>query len=143
MRFRKWAGLQDNKCEKYYFLSVEELQLLAENVLVEIGAHTMSHTTLSILDNIQQKKEIENSKLILESIINKKIISFSYPFGNRKHFTNETIKIVKETGFQCGCTTIPGVVFKKTDPFMLPRFVVRDWDGDEFEKQILSFLKYK
>ena len=62
----------------------------------QIGYHTVNHYNLSKLSYDNQKIEIELGKKKLESLINSKVELFAYPFGNRYHYNDNTLKIVKK-----------------------------------------------
>ena len=47
-----------------------------------IGGHSSTHRLLTLLDNNEIKKEIENSKNFLRSLGVKKYV-FSYPYGGK------------------------------------------------------------
>ncbi len=48
---------------------------------MEIGSHGCSHRFLNILPVTTLVNELKNSRMVLEKIINKKVLSVSYPFG--------------------------------------------------------------
>ena len=59
-----------------------------------LGMHSHSHhTSLTSLNYDEQKKEWEENKRILEALINKEVITASYPCGS---FDANTIQIMKE-----------------------------------------------
>jgi peptidoglycan/xylan/chitin deacetylase (PgdA/CDA1 family) len=118
-------------------MSLEEVKTLADSKLAEIGAHTVTHPVLAALPIDRQRDEIGRSKSQLEEILGRPIGSFSYPFGMQDDYTSEAIAMVRDSGFACACSNFEGVVDQRTDPYQLPRFVVRDWDGDTFA----SFLE--
>jgi peptidoglycan/xylan/chitin deacetylase (PgdA/CDA1 family) len=129
---REWAGVDRMGRTDYRSLSIEELGSLAQDGLVEIGAHTMTHPILSRLSRIEQLAEIAESKRLLEKLAGRPVVSFSYPFGYQESYSLETVQLVKETGFACACSNFPGKIQPGTDPYQLPRFLVRDWKSDEF-----------
>lgn len=68
----------------------------------EIGAHTMTHPTLTELSDADAYLEILNSKKYLEKVIGKKVECFCYPKGK---YQNRHVEIVKESGFRMARTT--------------------------------------
>lgn len=131
-----WAGLEAYGRPGYRALTSEEAQTFAQNGLVEIGAHTMTHPALSGLPVEVQRVEITASKRRLEELLEQPVTSFSYPFGGRDSYNADTVRLVKEAGFECACSNFPGHVQWRVDPYQLPRFIVRDWDGDEFARRL-------
>lgn len=137
----EWAGVQAQGRPENRPLNEVELRALAgEGSLVEVGAHTMTHPVLSSLSPSAQQSEIADSKQRLEDIVGQQIVSFSYPFGGRDDYTAETVKFVRDAGFACSCSNFPGVVNRGSDRYQLPRFLVRDWDGDEFARRLRGWL---
>jgi peptidoglycan/xylan/chitin deacetylase (PgdA/CDA1 family) len=131
-----WAEVKQEAGVARDMLSHEELARLAKEGLFEIGAHTVTHPILSQLPVAKQRAEIQESKKRLEDIIGRPVASFAYPYGALKDFTSDTVAVVRELGFTHACSNFPGLVFRGTDPFQLPRFLVRDWDGHEFSSRL-------
>ncbi len=117
-------------------LSREEVFALGQGELVEVGAHTVTHPTLSALPATLQRDEIQESRALLEGALDRPVISFSYPHGGRADYTAETIEIVREAGFACACSNFAGVVGQSSDRFQLPRVQVQDWNGEEFVRRL-------
>jgi peptidoglycan/xylan/chitin deacetylase (PgdA/CDA1 family) len=131
-----WAGLDSLGRTGYRALNQDELRMLVGNGMIEVGSHTMTHPVLSQLTKDAQREEIRRSKRALEEILGREIDSFSYPYGGTGDYTVETVKLVVELGFECACSNFQGLVGEKTDPHQLPRYIVRDWDGDKFASQL-------
>lgn len=136
----KWAGAKQSCRQTHNVLSPDEISRLAQGGLVEVGAHTVSHLHLASLPTAVQNDEIKASKAHLEEIIGQPVNSFSYPYGSRTDYTNQTIAIVKEAGFTCACANFGEVVLPGTDCFKLPRFIVRDYNGDEFARCLEGYF---
>lgn len=136
-KLRDWSGSASKDLHSYYALKSEELNVLAEGDLVEIGAHTMTHPVLSHLSVANQQAEIQNSKLLLEELLGRPVRSFSYPHG---HPSAETMRIVRDSGFHCACTSFNDVVWRGSDRFHLPRFWIPDWDGEKFSRWLRKWL---
>ena len=99
------AGSESN----YYArrgLTREELLKMAEEPLVDIGAHTKTHASLRLLSERQQDEEIHGAKSELESLLNKKVDLFSYPFGD---FNAYSLESLKKVGFRKAATVAGGL----------------------------------
>jgi peptidoglycan/xylan/chitin deacetylase (PgdA/CDA1 family) len=130
---QKWAGAAPEGRSSYLPLSLEEAVTLAQGGLAEVGAHTVTHPALSTLSTASQRDEISGSKTQLEELLDHPITDFSYPYGS---LAAETVSIVREAGFACGCATHAGLIRQPTNPFQLPRRHIQDWDGDKFAKRL-------
>jgi peptidoglycan/xylan/chitin deacetylase (PgdA/CDA1 family) len=117
-------------------LTRQEVIYLGDSQMISIGAHTMTHPPLARLTPFQQREEIEQSKTKLESLLNKPVTQFSYPYGMPADYSVETADLVQKAGFHCACTNIIDVVRAQSDLFQLPRFWVYDWGADQFMRRI-------
>lgn len=127
----------------YRTLSVPEVAALARGGLVEIGAHTVTHPTLSHLPAALQREEIRQSKARIEEILERPVMSFAYPFGGYAHYTRESVRAVREAGFACACSALRGVVTRSADLHQLPRLYMTDWDGEQFARTLAGFLRVR
>ncbi|MCF6153865.1 MAG: polysaccharide deacetylase family protein [Candidatus Brocadia sp.] len=131
-----WVGAEPSARSTHRLLLPEEIKLFGKGNLFEVGAHSVTHASLPAQPIAFQQHEILQSKAYLDDLLKNPVASFSYPYGD---YTAETIALVKEAGFSCACSTKAGVISSKTDSFQLPRFEVLDWNGEEFEKQLLKW----
>ncbi|MBX6312420.1 MAG: polysaccharide deacetylase family protein [Isosphaeraceae bacterium] len=115
-------------------LTLEELHRLDKSGIVDVGAHTVTHPLLAAHPAAIQREEIVQSKCHLEEILGHPVTSFAYPYGTRADYTADTMAIVRDEGFTCTCSNFPAVVRHSCDPFQLPRFVVRNWEGETFTR---------
>jgi peptidoglycan/xylan/chitin deacetylase (PgdA/CDA1 family) len=138
-QLRRWASLDRAGRDAYRSLTREELQELAASPWVTIGAHGVTHTPLAVLDELGQSQEISLSKQVLEDMLNRKIDFFSYPFGGHRQYDATTRRLCRVAGFRHAVTTLPGQVHRWTDPFQLPRQMVRDWDVQTFAARLENF----
>jgi peptidoglycan/xylan/chitin deacetylase (PgdA/CDA1 family) len=136
-----WAGMDTMHRPTHRTLLPEEVVQLADGGLVEIGSHTVSHPVLSTLPGNAQMDEISPSKARLEEILGHRVMSFAYPFGGRSHYTQETVGVVRDAGFDWACSNFAGMVRPDTDRWQLPRFLVRDWDGQEFAHRLSQWFR--
>lgn len=137
---RVWAGRPVMVRSTHRTLSADELRDYGRDPLIEIGAHTASHAMLSTLSDTDQFREIQAGRERIEGILGRGVSTFSYPYGSRRAYDSNTVRIVRETGFRCACSNFPGRVDSRTDAFQIPRVLVRDWDGNRFEAQLREWF---
>lgn len=107
---------------------------------MEIGGHTINHPILSKLSYQDAYGEIEGNKRDLESIVNAKIRTFAYPNGKPDiDYTEETMVILKEVGYQYSVSTVSKIARSDSDPFQLPRYT--PWDKNPIKFALRLWLK--
>ena len=111
--------------------SEAELVDLANGSLIEIGAHTVSHPSLATLATERQRVEILESKAVLEKLLQRPVSCFSYPHGSH---TDTTRAIVRDAGFAYACGSSPGMPWRGSDRFRLPRVWIPNWNGKQFAR---------
>lgn len=121
-------------------LTKKELIRLSTNLLVEIGSHSMSHPRFSAISSADKKKEIARSKKLLEGVVGKAIKGFSYPFGTTRDYDNNTVDIVRSSGYQYACANFPGSVTVVCHPYALPRNIIRNWAKEIFVQKMRRLL---
>jgi peptidoglycan/xylan/chitin deacetylase (PgdA/CDA1 family) len=132
-----WARAKPAMRSQYRSMLPEEVRALGEGELVEVGAHTVTHPFLSAQATSLQKAEIEQSKADLEALLRRPVTTFAYPFGD---YAPETVELAREAGFACACSTVEDTVWWRKDRFLLPRFQVHNWNGQEFAQQLLRWF---
>lgn len=118
-------------------LSHNELEILSQCDLIEIGAHSVTHPNFQLLPLASQREEIYGSKAYLEKLTGSPVTSFCYPYGS---YTLDTVAIVSQAGFSCACAVSEDIVRLTTDRFQLPRFHIRDWNGDELARKLSGWF---
>jgi hypothetical protein len=76
----------------------------------------------------------------LEEILERPVRSFAYPFGEWRDFGSEGQALVEEAGFECACSMLRGPLDLDRGRFRLPRFAVRNWDGEEFARRLARMV---
>jgi glycosyltransferase involved in cell wall biosynthesis/peptidoglycan/xylan/chitin deacetylase (PgdA/CDA1 family)/SAM-dependent methyltransferase len=135
-----WAGVDPLGRSTYRSLSVEEIRTLARGGLVDIGAHTVTHSALAALSAASQWDEMMQSKIRLEEVLGRPVSWFAYPYGSAGTYTEESVGLVRQAGFAGACTTSPAAVTLGANRFQLPRVQVSDWDGDEFAQRLSNLM---
>lgn len=133
-----WSGADAKQAATHRVLSETELAWLGGDRLVEIGAHSVTHPVLTNLGIDAQRHEARESKRVLESLIEKPVDSFSYPYGRT---CEPTRSVVRDAGFRRACGTRPRGVRPQGNPFDLPRISVRDCNGDLFARMLNAVVQ--
>ena len=88
----------------------------------EIGSHGLSHRALTSLTPEEARREIADSKKILEDLSGRPVRHFCYPYGA----WNEAVRdMVQEAGYETATSTIAGINNAKTDGHVLRRLLAR------------------
>ena len=135
---KHWASFQEPPGKKDFPMTREQLKDLISHPLIDLGIHTVTHMALSYHPLPIQKAEISESKQYLESLCERPIDSIAYPYGN---YNNFTLAIAKDLHLNAAFTTAEKVVTNHTDPFQIGRFQVKNWNGNEFERWLLTWKK--
>jgi peptidoglycan/xylan/chitin deacetylase (PgdA/CDA1 family) len=80
-------------------ISSDTIRTIAKDF--EIGAHTYNHTLLTQVDENRMIYELTESKNVLESIVRKEVVSFSYPRGL---YNMKVTEKVKDSGYKLART---------------------------------------
>jgi len=139
-QIREWAGISRQARASHRPLLPDEVVALANNQLIEIGCHTVTHSILSRLTISEQQQEIIRSKAQLEELTNCPVENFAYPFGKRNDYTEQTVRLVQDAGFHSACSNYVGTVQTNTELFELPRIHISDWDGEEFARKLQEIV---
>jgi peptidoglycan/xylan/chitin deacetylase (PgdA/CDA1 family) len=114
---------QHDMWDQYRTLTWDELRRLANSSLIELGAHTVSHSVLSRVDEARARHEIADSKRALEErACGAKY--FAYPNGGHGDYTPLHRQMAIDEGFVAVFSAINGYITAATDRFDIPRFGV-------------------
>lgn len=103
-------------------LSWEELEDLQASGLITVGSHALGGEPLVNLKSTDEiRRQVFESKKILEERLGKKINCFSYPEGKFSSFIRQA---VIDAGYMLAVTTNPGRKFVNDDVFCLKRLRV-------------------
>lgn len=117
----------------------DELRAFAEDPLVTIGAHTLSHVALARLPEAEARREMVESITRIEAELGKPCRHFSYPYGDAGSAGEREFAIARDLGLATAVTTAKGMVDLpgRADPFALSRFSL---NGDYQDERCLSVL---
>jgi len=98
-----------------------EVLQLVQSGLVSCGSHTVSHRKLRGLSGDDLRREVGDSRRMLEDRLQRPVTLLAYPHGSYDAFDERTIACLKALGFQGAFTTIAGTNSAATDRFRLRR----------------------
>lgn len=120
VRLQQLCGL--NTLPSDLMMSTDQVRELHVSGM-ECGGHTVNHPILQSLSLNDARKEIDQGKRHLESIISAPIEVFAYPNGKpNQDYSAEHAHIVKDLGFLCAVTTAKGAAQQGDDMFQIPRY---------------------
>lgn len=137
-KLKAWAGKSYTDPGLAGVMNFGQLDNLSKSTLFTIGAHTVNHPALAPQTSEEQIFEIQQSKKMLEGWLNKEVSSFAYPYGN---YDSVTLSLIKESGLHNAVTTAEEPALRSSGVFELPRYQVKNWNGEEFNKQVSKWLK--
>jgi peptidoglycan/xylan/chitin deacetylase (PgdA/CDA1 family) len=120
-------------------MSWDELKPFAGEPLVSIGAHTVTHCNLAQQPDEIASQEMTMSRVHIESAVQRPVLHFAYPYGDRVAAGRREFALVKAAGFRTAVTTRPGMIFPESAdyPTALPRVSL---NGNYQDERILPVL---
>ena len=119
----------------------DEIGVLLEDDLFEVGGHSMTHPQLAAQSEEVQRSEMFECRDRLSAFTGRPVESFAYPFGARQDISALTIEIARQAGFQVAVGTELDVVTPTSNPLRLPRFWAPDCDGELFAKRVRRWFR--
>ncbi len=100
---------------------------------VEFGSHTLSHPMLSEVSLEEARRELVDSRRVIEDRLGMPAGLFCYPRGD---YSEPVKQAVREAGYLAACSTRPGLNGRRPDLFALRRtYVSRHDTTEEFVKR--------
>jgi len=120
-------------------MSWNELRPFAADPLVSIGAHSVTHCNLAQQSDEIASEEMATSRSRIESAIQRPVLHFAYPYGDRFAAGRREFALARKAGFKTAVTTRPGMIFPENAeyPTALPRVSL---NGNFQDERILPVL---
>ncbi len=126
------------KDEKIQILSWNDIRVMNECPLVSFGSHTCNHFSLGHLTEAERKKELCESKTILEKELQCSVNYFAYPFGQREHLGKKSDPFLAECGYSAAFTTNWSRQNSIRNIFFLNRIDMATFDDTESFERFLN-----
>ncbi len=139
-------GIDANKLTENLVLNGDGLKALAENPLASLGAHTISHRAIGLLEREEALREMRVSADYVEGITGKRPKAFAYPYGFAPAVTPRDHELALEAGFEMALTTQPGTLTKANLDNMtaLPRISLNGlYQKARFVSGLMTGLPFK
>ena len=105
------AGVRPNRLTTECCLCWDEVQILAREPEVSIGAHTLSHPILAKCQATTVAREIAESKSLLERRLGRPVRHLAYPFGDPSAVGVREFRLARQAGYATAMISRPGHVF--------------------------------
>jgi hypothetical protein len=90
----------------------------------DIGSHTVAHADLGAVGVDQARRELTESKRVLEEQLQQPIRWLAFPFGQRCNLRLEIVPLIQEAGYEACFSGFGGFVAAGQTDFVLPREAV-------------------
>jgi peptidoglycan/xylan/chitin deacetylase (PgdA/CDA1 family) len=105
-------------------LSWKEIEEMQASGLITFGSHTLSATPLiDFKSESEVKRQIVESKRILEAKLGRRVAAFSYPEGR---FNEKIRQMVIDAGYELAVATSPGRRYSPNDLYLLKRLRISE-----------------
>jgi|SRR5579872_3867655 peptidoglycan/xylan/chitin deacetylase (PgdA/CDA1 family) len=129
----------DAACCRFEVMTLAELREL-DSAGMTIGAHTQTHSMLSLMPEESAFGEISENKIALESVLGKSVWGIAYPFGTPESITREILEMPHRTGFEAAFMNVGGGFGRELPIYAMPRVhVPAEMNMAEFEAHVSGF----
>ncbi|WP_426439491.1 polysaccharide deacetylase family protein [Bradyrhizobium genosp. P] len=104
-------GVDETAIAREFCLSWDELKSFADDPLVTIGAHTITHCNLAKQTAATASFELGTSRARIEDALQRPALHLAYPYGDRIAAGPREFTLAKTIGFKTAVTTRPGMLF--------------------------------
>jgi peptidoglycan/xylan/chitin deacetylase (PgdA/CDA1 family) len=120
-------------------MSWDELKPFANDPLVTIGAHTITHCNLARQTEQTASAEMATSRARIEAALQRPVFHLAYPYGSKFAAGPREFALAQAAGFKTAVTTRPGMIFPESAGHLtaLPRVSL---NGNFQDARILPVL---
>jgi peptidoglycan/xylan/chitin deacetylase (PgdA/CDA1 family) len=120
-------------------MSWDELKSFADDPLVSIGAHSITHCNLAHQSEETARKEMTVGRTRIEEKLQRPVLHLAYPYGDRFAAGAREFALAQTAGYKTAVTTRPGMMFPESAGHLtaLPRVSL---NGNYQDERILPVL---
>jgi peptidoglycan/xylan/chitin deacetylase (PgdA/CDA1 family) len=132
-------GVDETAISRELCMSWDELKPFADDPLVTIGAHTITHCNLARQREKIASHEMAIGRARIEGILQRPVVHLAYPYGDRIAAGAREFALARAAGFKTAVTTRPGMIFPESADHLtaLPRVSL---NGNYQDTRILPVL---
>jgi peptidoglycan/xylan/chitin deacetylase (PgdA/CDA1 family) len=109
-------------------LSWDEINQMRASGIITFGSHTLGPEPLTkIKSEAEVKRQIFDSKKVMEEKLGSAVTMFSYPEGR---FNDKIKQLVKDAGYKLAVATSPGKKYSSNDVFLIKRLRISENAAD-------------
>jgi peptidoglycan/xylan/chitin deacetylase (PgdA/CDA1 family) len=120
-------------------MSWDELKAFAQDPLISIGAHSVTHCNLARQSREIASQEMTTSRARIENALQRPVVHLAYPYGDKIAAGAREFALAQAAGFNTAVTTRPGMIFPESAGHLtaLPRVSL---NGNYQDARILPVL---
>jgi peptidoglycan/xylan/chitin deacetylase (PgdA/CDA1 family) len=120
-------------------MSWDELKSFANDPLISIGAHSVTHCNLARQPKEIARQEMATSRERIENVLQRPVVHLAYPYGDKIAAGAREFALAQAAGFNTAVTTRPGMIFPESAGHLtaLPRVSL---NGNYQDTRILPVL---
>ena len=120
-------------------MSWDELKPFADDPLIAIGAHTVTHGNLARQTEPTARHEMAASRGRIEAAMQRPVVHLAYPYGDKAAAGAREFALARAAGYRTAVTTRPGMIFPENANHLtaLPRVSL---NGNYQDARILPVL---
>lgn len=126
LRQREWIedvcernGIDSSRLPRVAGMGWDGARALAAEPLCRLGAHSVTHPSMRVLDSGSALREMVASRDDIAENTGVVVEDFAYPYGDRSAVSARDFRLAKDAGFRAAVTTRRGLIF--------------DWHADHLE----------
>jgi peptidoglycan/xylan/chitin deacetylase (PgdA/CDA1 family) len=116
-------GVDEGAICRELCMSWDELKPFADDPLVTIGAHSITHCNLAKQTEEIASHEMATSRVRIEDVLQRPVVHLAYPYGDKFAAGVREFALAHAAGFKTAVTTRPGMIFPESADHLtaLPR----------------------
>ena len=107
-------GVDETAICRELCMSWDELKPFADDPLVTIGAHTITHCNLASQPEEIASHEMAIGRARIEKTLQRPVVHLAYPYGDKIAAGAREFALARAAGFKTAVTTRPGMIFPES-----------------------------